>query len=189
MDAIKFFCYYVRSFLTFMFFFSCSNTGQQKKEKVRCISVLIDIEGTEVNRSEGFLFKEDNNGTNFRYKINDKPSRIFSQQKDGSFLLIENGDTIPLMIDDSNIYTIVKEEYKVFRLIESIGQVDGDRIHFLSPDYGLLISKSLTWNRFTEFEIDSESFKILKSIIYNDKTFFSEKEKRKGVPIPPPNTQ
>jgi hypothetical protein len=102
-------------------------------------------------------------------------------------IFVVNSDTFRLVFDDKREYFIRDKAYVVKRFLSTTLAIDGEVVHFISDDFGLLLRKSTTWNTSVEIihpTLDTDN--LLRSIIYNDVLFFQGNNKVELPPPPPP---
>ncbi len=145
----------------YLFLLGC--TG--KKENIVFKSFEFEVDNVLVNSSET-SYEVEKLGEEFKIKYC-KESRCVNyliKDKVGSYTT-EKGDTFELVFDREIIYKVNGEIYPVKVYIVNRNAIDSETEHYWSPEFGVVLIKSITWGGFSVLtKLDNDKDDILNTL-------------------------
>jgi hypothetical protein len=166
-----------------LFLYSC------KKEKLKSYRRVtyrtIDIDHSSIVKNN-YIFKDSISNKCYELKfyktLQEIPAFQYILSKDSGFnyKFISKNNVKALFLEQKYCFSIDKRNYQVYKFIENKNITDGEIIHFWSPDYGILLIKSSTWNVFTKLintdnDTTNEKVEILCDYIFNNRNMYYSK--------------
>lgn len=131
---------------------ACKNNNVNDKVamfKTREDTISFCIVEKDSVRLNNYLFKNKNNQqtfSSFEYKSDKDQFSIFCDTSKKIYKgVFDKNDTIALDIEKTKFYTINGNVFRIEKLIGNKNVQDGSFSVFISPDFGLLLSRSNTW--------------------------------------------
>lgn len=109
-------------------------------------------------------------------------------------LITNNKDTSILSFETNRFYTVNGKDYKVVKFISDKGVTDGEASYFISPDFGLLLSRSNTWliGKILNPEKDNNEYLQLTALLYKiltDEELFKNTIPESKMKFTPPKVE
>jgi hypothetical protein len=123
---------------------------------------------------QGNIIVFDYSNVNYDFSLSCDTSKMKFQ------LVFSNEEPVKLQMNEQKIFIVNGVEYTLYKLTVNKGSIDGEISLFVNPQFGLILSKSNTWDSFEIIELNKENNEhlVLGTLIYkllNEKGFINTK--------------
>jgi hypothetical protein len=184
------------STLFLILFPSCDNKEMEKTEQMKMVVYFYSsIFQDRIDTSDVLIKRIDS--TNFIYKSKPPDENKWSfelkfELKDTIKVLTEGNwnkiDEVYKFIDRKGfkLYYYGNSYYFVYKILNYSYAIDSEGLIFWSPEFGIILERSLTWRSFARFEYlnDESKNEIIRHLcfsIMNDKEFYNQPDWRKNI--------
>jgi len=186
---------YILIIISFFMIISCNNLRKSDLGENTQLVKYLNFDMHEVSNTVDTIellltIRQLKENTIFEYK-SDKRNKIYQVNFiNHTGFIIQDNDTVVLHFLDEYKITLCKENdtTTIYKFVSLAPAIDYANYYFITPQLGVILKKSTTWPIFSELSqhyLDGENtFKLLLSLIYNNKDFYSDIPVKK--PPPPP---
>lgn len=103
-------------------------------------------------------------------------------QNEMSKFISSGGDTSSLLLDKKVNYILNDKQYEIYRYLLGTSKIDGETQHYWSPNFGIILVKSSTWNGMRVLNKkncpDEDVLNSLLTVLLTDESMMSTKKEK-----------